>query len=140
MLFPSVNLVGVLLAAVANMAIGFIWYHPAVLGKPWMRLMGFTAKSLKEAQAKMGGLYGLSFISAIIQASVLNVVLKMTYVQTTSNALILSGMLWLGFIAVTQLTSSIFNNKPFNLHLLTINTGYQLVSITAMTAIIFSML
>lgn len=137
MLFPSVNLLAVFLAALANMVLGFVWYSPAVMGKPWMRLMGFTAKSLKEAQTKMGGLYGLSFIGAIIQASVLGAIFKMTYVSELSSALVLGSMCWLGFIAITQLTSGIFDTKPFKPDLLAINTGYQLLSILAMSAILF---
>lgn len=139
MLFPSVNFLAVILAAITNMVIGFAWYSPYLLGKPWMRLMGFTAKTLKTAQTSMGGLYGLSFVATIIQASVIGVVLKMAYVQTLGSAVILAGMLWLGLVAVTQFTGEIFTNKPFNPHLLAINTGYQLVSILVMTIILFSL-
>lgn len=137
MLFPSVNLLGVFLAAIANMAIGFLWYSPAVMGKPWMRLMGFTEKSMKEAQKRASKLYSLSFIAAIIQASVIHVVLQMTYAQTLGNAIILGCVLWLGFVAVTQLTMSIFDTKPFSPHLLTINTSYQFLSMLAMTVILY---
>lgn len=137
MLFPSVNLFAVLLAAITNMLIGFAWYSPYVMGKPWMKLMSMTEKSIKETQQKMGPLYGLSFLGAIIQAAAISVVLKMTYVNGLGNALLLGGLLWLGFVAVTQLTDSIFNGKKFSFHLLAINTSYQLLSILVMTTVLY---
>lgn len=137
MIFPSVNLLGVLLGAIANMIVGFVWYSPYVMGKPWMRLMGFTEKSIKEAQQKMGPLYGLSFVGALIQAAVISVILKMTFVNELGSALLIGGLLWLGFIAVTQLTDAIFNIRKFNPHLLAINTFYQLLSILIMTTVLF---
>lgn len=139
MLFPSVNLLAVFLAAIVNMIVGFAWYSPYFFGTPWMKLMGITEKSLKEAQQKMAPLYMLSFMGAIIQAAAISVVLKMTYTQGLSNALLLGGLLWLGFVAVTQLTDTIFNGKKFSPHLLGINTSYQLVSVLAMTAVLYLM-
>lgn len=136
MLFPSVNIFSVLLAAISNIVLGFIWYSPFFLGKPWMRLMGFTEKSIREKQKTMGPWYLLSFVGAIIQAAAISVVLKMTYTTGLGNSLLLAGLLWLGFIAVTQLTDTIFSGKKFSPHLLTINTSYQLVSVLAMTAIL----
>ncbi|PIR61781.1 MAG: hypothetical protein COY81_04740 [Candidatus Pacebacteria bacterium CG_4_10_14_0_8_um_filter_43_12] len=137
MIFPAVNFLAVLLAAVASMALGFAWYSPYVLGKPWMRLMSLSEKSLKEAQKKMGVLYSYSFIGAIIQAAAITVVLKMAYIPTFEDALLVSGLLWLGFIGVTQFTDAIFSGKKFLPHLLAINTSYQLVSILLMTSIIY---
>ena len=33
----EVNYISILLAAVASMALGFLWYGPYVLGKQWMK-------------------------------------------------------------------------------------------------------
>lgn len=137
MIFPSVSLFGVLVAAVANMIIGFVWFSPAVMGKPWMKLMGFTEKSIKAASQSMGPWYGLSFVAALIQAAVITVVLKMLFVSSLTNALLVGGLLWLGFIVVTQLTGAIFNSKSFNPHLLAITTFHQLLSVLVMTTVLY---
>lgn len=137
MIFPSVSILAVLLAAVANMLIGFAWYSPYVMGKTWARLMGFTDKTLKEAQKSMGAWYGLSFVAAIVQAAVISVILKMTYVHSVGNALLIGGLLWLGLVAVTQFTDALFNIRKFNKHLLAINTSYQLISILVMSVIVY---
>lgn len=42
------NIVYLALAALVPLLIGFIWYGP-LFGKAWMREMGFTEESLKEA-------------------------------------------------------------------------------------------
>lgn len=137
MIFPSVSIIAVLLAAIANMVIGFAWYSPYIMGKPWSRLMGFTDKTLKEAQKSMGRWYGLAFVAAIIQAAVISVILKMTYAHGVGNAVLIGGLLWLGLVAVTQLTDALFNIRRFNLHLVAINTSYQLISILTMSVIVY---
>lgn len=137
MIFPSFSLLAVFLAAVVNMIIGFAWYSPYIMGKPWVKLMGMSEKSIKDAQQKMGLLYGMSFVGAAIQAAVLSVILKLSYTTGLGNSLLLAGLLWLGFVAVTQLTDAIFNGKKFSPHLLAINTSYQLLSILAMTVVIY---
>ncbi len=44
----EVNYISVLLAGVVAMVVGFLWYSPMVLGKPWMKERGFTKESLKK--------------------------------------------------------------------------------------------
>ena len=39
--FTGVNFWGVLVASVATMVIGFLWYSPMLFAGPWMRLMGY---------------------------------------------------------------------------------------------------
>lgn len=50
----EVNFTAVILAGVAAMGLGFLWYSPMVLGKQWMEERGFNAESLKKAQKEMG--------------------------------------------------------------------------------------
>jgi dipeptide/tripeptide permease len=68
----EVNYLAVFVAAVVSMILGFAWYSPLILGKPWMKAKGFTSESLKKAQEKMGKMYALSFVVALITAYVLS--------------------------------------------------------------------
>jgi hypothetical protein len=43
----TINYAAVLLAAVANMVVGMLWYGP-LFGKQWQALMGFNADSMKS--------------------------------------------------------------------------------------------
>ena len=46
--FLGVNVWTVLVAAVATMVVGFLWYSPALFAKPWMKLMGYDPHDKEE--------------------------------------------------------------------------------------------
>jgi hypothetical protein len=129
-----VNYLGVLLAAVASMVLGFVWYGP-LLGKPWMKEMGMTDKDMKEAQKKMmGPMYLLSFVGSLVMAFVLahSTVFAGSYMKVSgASAGLQAGFWsWLGFVAPVQMTDVLFGGKSWKLY--QINTGYQLASLLLM--------
>lgn len=136
----AVNFLAVIVAAVASMGLGFAWYSASLFGKKWMKLMGYSSEHLKEEQKKMGPLYGLSFLGALVMAYVLTHVVRMSEVvfdYTPLSTGLSSGFwMWLGFVAPVQMTDAIFGSKKWELFL--INTGYQLVSLLVMGAIVAS--
>jgi hypothetical protein len=134
-MIDSVNLLGLLAAALASMGVGFLWYSPFLFGKPWMKLMGYSQTDLKAAQKEMGTGYLLSLIATIVTAFVLAQVFGWIVPDTLTTALVISLMLWIGLIAPVQFSDVVFGRKPMNLYL--INTGYQLVSILIMGLILF---
>lgn len=128
------NYVAILVAAVVSMAAGFIYYHPAVLGKPWIKAAGYSAESLKADQKKMGKYYGLSFVLSLLTAYVLAHVMAMSMnyfgypgVQTGLTS---AFWVWLGFVMPVQATGEIFGKKNWTFFAL--NTGYQLVALLLM--------
>lgn len=134
----EVNYLAVLLAGVATMALGFLWYSPILLGTIWMKEKGFTSESIKNAQKDMGKLYGLSFVVSLFTAYVLSHVMTMSenffHYPMFSTGLISAFWMWIGFVMPVQLTSTIFGNK--NWKLLGIDTGYQLVSLLIMGVVL----
>jgi hypothetical protein len=42
----EINFIAVAVAALIPMIVGFVYYHPAVLGGPWMKANGFTLESV----------------------------------------------------------------------------------------------
>lgn len=131
----SVNLLAVLLGGVANMVIGMLWYSPFLFGNQWIKYMGLTPKKLESMKTNMALTYGLSFVGALLQAFVLGYFYILTASIGVTDGLILGGLAWLGFVAVTQLTSVLYEQNK-SLGLFAINTGYQLVSLLAMGAIL----
>lgn len=134
----EINYLAVLVAAVVSMGVGFFWYSPFGLGKPWMRLKGYSQEQLKNEQNKMGILYGLSFVIALITAYVLSHVMALSdyfygypAIQTGLTSAFWS---WLGFMMPVQTTATIFGDKKWEL--LCIDTGYQLFSLLAMGVVI----
>lgn len=134
----EVNLVAVLLAGIASMVVGFVWYSYAMFAKPWMRLMGYNKENIKETQKKMAPMYALSFVLALITAYILSHVMGLSQsfyqygdVQTGVSS---AFWMWLGFIMPVQATDVIFGGKKWALF--AINTGYQLASLLVMGLIL----
>ena len=46
------NMWPVIIAAIASMILGMIWYHPKVFGNLWMKLTGVTNKDREEQKKK----------------------------------------------------------------------------------------
>lgn len=129
------SLLSVLIASVASMVLGFLWYSPVLFGTAWMKLKGFTQASLKDAQKKMGPMYTLSFIGAFVMAWVLSMVISLVGVADAMEAARVAFWMWLGFVAPVQMTGVIFGDKKWKLF--GIDTGYQLASLLAMAVVIF---
>lgn len=134
----EVNYLAILLAGVASMILGFLWYSPILFGKQWMKLRGFTPETLKKAQKEMGTLYGISFVVSLITAYVLSHVMTMSgsffgypKIMTGLNT---AFFMWIGFMMPVQLTATIFGNKQWALF--GIDTGYQLASVIAMALVL----
>ena len=48
---PNINFIGVAIAGIIGMAVGFSWYGP-IFGKLWVKLMGFTNEEIEKGQQK----------------------------------------------------------------------------------------
>lgn len=51
-------------AALSTFIVGFIWYHPKVMGTAWMKAEGLTEEQLKKGN--VAKIFGLSFVFAFI--------------------------------------------------------------------------
>ena len=147
--FMDVNLLAVLVCAIATMAIGFLWYSPMLFAKPWVKEMGYDMYD-KAAMDKMrksaGPAYGASFVASIVSAMVLAKLLnalsrhsdRIWHAVATPQPVLYGVMVgvavWLGFVATVQLTGVLFANQGGKLF--AINTGYQFVCYAAMGAIL----
>lgn len=134
MFISSINYAAVFVSALVSMGLGFLWYSPVLFGKPWMKLMKYTEKSMKAAQQKMGPMYGLSFVASLVTAYILSFFINATAVASLLDGFQLAFMAWLGFEATVMLTDVIFGSKKWALF--TINAGYQLVSLLIMAGIL----
>ena len=59
--FTGINPWAVLVASVATMVIGFLWYSPILFARPWMRLMGCDPEDTSGLHSQ--GLAALSNVS-----------------------------------------------------------------------------
>jgi Protein of unknown function (DUF1761) len=135
--FMGVNLWSVLVAAVATMILGFLWYSPLLFAKPWTVAMGYDPNDkakMDEVRKGAGKLYGITFVASLISAFVLAKIIDVTTVNSALYGMKIGFAVWLGFVTTVQLTSTLFKKRPIKLYL--IDTGYQLVCYLAMGAIL----
>ncbi len=133
----DVNFVAVLLCGVASMVIGFLWYSKMLFGATWMKLSGISEADMKKANSNMPVMYGTMFVASLVMAYVLAHFAKYAGAATLMDGVVAGFWAWLGFVATTMLSGSLFESKPIKLYF--INTGYQLVTLVVMGAILVSM-
>lgn len=127
----SVSYVAVLVATVAAMAVGFLWYSLPVLGTAWMKAVG-----LKEEDIKKGpGLgYAGAVVANIVTAYVLGHFINYVDASTVTAGAVTGFWAWLGFVAATMAMNYIFEGRSVKLY--AINAGMQLVALIVMGMIL----
>jgi uncharacterized membrane protein len=133
----NVNLWSVLVAAIATMVVGFLWYSPMLFARPWTVAMGYDPddKAKMDAMRKSAGKsYAISFVASLVSAFVLAKIIHIATVNTALYGMKVGFAIWLGFVTTVQLTAKLFGNQSTTLYL--INTGFQLACYLAMGAIL----
>lgn len=125
------NHLAVVVAAVIHMALGMLWYSPALFGKAWIKLVGMTDKEMKEAKKKgMGKTMVVAFVASLVLMYVLAAFVDLVSSTTFALGAQTGAWAWLGFIATVMLNSVLWEKKPVKLYL--INVSYYLVSLVVM--------
>ena len=132
MTLVAVNYVAVLVAAIATMALGFVWYGP-LFGKPWMKLSGMTKEKMEASKDQMPKIYGLGFLFQLLMAYVIAQFVAALGATTAMEGAMVGFWGWLGFTATTMVTQVLWGDQPVKLY--EINVGYQLVAMAVMGAI-----
>ena len=101
----SINWLAVVVCIVVAMLSGFIWYHPSVFYKPWRRGIG------KEG-VEMGNpnpiIYVFTILAAFVEAVSVAFLLDAMGANSFASGLGAGFMLWLGFVAPTNLVNLMF--------------------------------
>ncbi len=127
----TVNIWAVVVVAVVQMVLGFIWYGP-LFGKNWGRIIGMdmvamTPEKKKEMQNKMGPTYLLAFVLSLLTAYILAHFIR---AWTDYSGMMTAFVIWLGFVMPIVAGASIWSGKPrkvaWEMFLLT--AGYQLIA------------
>jgi len=133
----GVNVYAVLVAAIATMVAGFLWYSPLLFANPWMVLMGYDPNDkakIAEMQKSAGPSYAMSLIASALSAIVLGKIIAVANAASALSGMEIAFAVWLGFVTTVQMTNSLFMRQRAKLY--AINTGYQLVCYVAMGAIL----
>jgi hypothetical protein len=125
----QVNWLAVIVATVANMALGFAWYGP-LFGERWMRLSGQRRDEVRMEPTA----YVPTIIGAFIVSWVLALLAKHVGATTIVDGAVLGVLAWLGFVATATFADVVFGGRPIALW--TLNNGYQLVILAVAGAIV----
>lgn len=135
----DINYVAVIVAAIASMLVGFVWYSPLLFGNQWMKLRDFTKESMKDAEKSMTSSYMISFTVSLITAYMLAHVMGLSQnffnYSDMATAFTTAFSMWVAFVMPTQVSSTIFSDKK-SWPLFGIDTAYQLVSLVVMAVVI----
>jgi hypothetical protein len=131
----SVNIFAVIAAAVVSTIIGFAWYSPFLFGRQWMELMGLSMDKLNEEKSKgMGKIYGISFVADAVTAGALAYILSLQLIFDARDAVMLAGVVWVGFFVPVMLGSVLWEQKSWKLF--AINVGYRLAALVGMALVV----
>ena len=129
--FANVNWVAVIIAAVAGVVIGFIWYLPQVFGRRWAAATG------RELPAR-GDVSRTFYVAGVVQSLVVAYVLAL-FISALGGASLVDGVVvaalaWIGFVAVGTLNTVLYEGRSLEYWM--INAGYALVSLLVMGGIV----
>lgn len=118
--FANVNWLAVVVAAVINMAVGFLWYGP-LFGETWMRLI---EKSPEDIEAD-NSMYFISALAALISAYVLAVLVGALGASGLVRGALVGAAVWIGIGATGTLVYTTFEGPPRSVW--SLHAAYQLV-------------
>jgi uncharacterized protein DUF1761 len=122
--------IGVIIAAIANMVIGFLWYGNWAFGRSWMALSG---RGMGEGHPP-GPLYALTAVAALIQAITMAWFVRQTGASSGSAGAIVGLYVGLGFVAMAMFAEVLYAGRPARLYAIT--AGYQVTAAVVQGAII----
>ncbi len=126
--FTHVNWLAVIIAAVASIAIGFVWYMPAVFGRRWAAETGIELPGGGDASP-------MTWVYGIVQALLIAYVIALFAAEADiAGGIVIGAVLWLGFVATTKFNSVVFERRSTMYWV--IDGGYHLVSMVTMGAMI----
>jgi len=132
----QINWLAVLVAFIASMVIGFVWYLPAVLGNRWMTAIGKTEEDLKNISGG-AGIWVPMMVAAALTAILLAVLISKLDLDNAIAGGFFALVLALVFRAGGHVIHNGFAGRPAAVTL--IDSGHDLLAMTVAGAIIGAM-
>lgn len=126
-----INWLAVLVAAIIRMAVGFAWYSPPLLLKPWQALTGVTPETMK---AGLGKAMVVDVIASLVMSFALANIIVGANISDWLNGALAGFWVWLGFQATLLVSLWGYENRSLNL--IAINLGNNLIALLLMGALL----
>ena len=130
----AVNYVAIIVAAIANMVVGYLWYSQMLFGKAWMKMTGKKDMGKKDSMLMM---MGAGYISSVVMAYVLAIFIQLNGATTPLAGAMAAFWPWLGFVATVTLGSVLWEGKSIQLWVL--NAAHYLVGMAVMGAVLVAL-
>ncbi len=130
----QVNYLAVLVAALATIFIGALWYSPLLFHKIWVKAHGYSEEKVEQMRKTAGRAFIVSLFCYLVMAFVLAVLVSWVGVASVPQGALLGLLVWVGFLATLGLTAHMFSEKRLSTYL--IDAGYQLVYSVVMGVIV----
>ena len=130
--FLNVNFLAILVGAVIEMLLGFLWYGP-LFAKPWMALQGWTQERMQAGNPNPV-IYLVPFVGALVTSYTLALIILATQMGTLAGGIGIGLLAGIGFIAPAFVSNYTFGSRPFKLFL--IDAGYYLVAFLLIGALL----
>ncbi len=128
--FASVNWLAVIVCVVIAMLSGFIWYHPKVFFPAWWSGIGKSGQTGNPNPM----IYVFTIIAALVEAVSVAFLLKTMGATSIGSGMLAGFMLWLGFVAPTNLVNKLFAGH--GLKVWAIEAGNHLLNLLIFGAIL----
>jgi hypothetical protein len=129
----QINWLAVLIAFLATMAIGFVWYMPAVLGRRWMAAIGKSEDDLRNMEGGAG-----IWVPMMVAAAVTTILLAVLISKLGIDNALAGGWFALVVALVFRAGGHVIHNgfagRPSTVTL--IDSGHDIVAMTVAGAII----
>ncbi len=138
MTFAGINILAILVAAIAGWITGAVYY--GALANPWAAAHGKTMEAFKAEQAARKGTvhswlpFALAFLAELAMAWVLAGMVGHLGMVTIRGAVISGLFVWAGFVVTTMLVNNAFGGRRYVLTL--IDAGHWLAVIVVMGVVI----
>ncbi len=132
----QINYLAVVVAALATMFIGALWYSPLLFHKLWVKAHGYSEEKVEQMRKAAGRAFIVSLFCYVVMAYVLAIFVSYAGVSTVLQGALLGLVVWIGFLATLGLTAHLFSEKRWSTYF--IDAGYQLVYAVVMGVILAS--
>ncbi len=121
----EINLLAILVCSIFTFILGGIWYSKLLFANLFMK---YNNKTQEELQKGVGLTFLFEFIAIYITNYVLAAIILLIGADDFWRGLQIGLILWIGFVAMTNLSTVTFEKRNFNLYL--IQVSYRLVTIS----------
>lgn len=121
--FSGLNIWAIVVSWVVFCAVGAYWYSPSGFAKLWEKYTKINIMKIPEVEATK--ILVSVVVSSLVQVVALAVILNSLEVTTILNALLVGGLVWLGFVTATTVGVTLYQRRSWKF--LWLNSAYFFV-------------